>query len=313
LRFIDRDIFLMTIKLLNEFTKKALLGLLAIAFLIALFKPFLADLNPSKTPSTSAKVEIKAQKETKKADSKSKKVKLIEKPLHKVSLPDFASISSVKEKKRQFFNFLRPAITRENQRLLKLRQKVLLVLEQSSFDQTLSEGDLQFIDKEAKRYRINKSLAPFEKLNELIKRIDIIPKALILVQAANESAWGTSRFARVGLNFFGLWCYKKGCGMVPNGRNVGAKHEVASFSTVDESVQRYIHNINSNNAYNVFRNIRVQLHQQAQPLSAQVLAAGLLPYSERGADYVLDITEMLRHNKAYFTTDTANTESTISE
>ena len=143
-------------------------------------------------------------------------------------------------------------------------------------------------------------------MNELTKRIDMIPSELVLVQAANESAWGTSRFARVGLNFFGLWCYKKGCGMVPNGRNVGAKHEVASFNSVDAAVKRYIHNINTNNAYKVFRNIREQLHQQDQPLSAQVLATGLLPYSERGADYVLDITKMLRHNQAYFTTATTS-------
>ena len=42
------------------------------------------------------------------------------------------------------------------------------------------------------------------------------------MQAANESAWGTSRFARIGLNFFGQWCYSKGCGMVPKRRNTGA-------------------------------------------------------------------------------------------
>ncbi len=32
-------------------------------------------------------------------------------------------------------------------------------------------------------------------LAELLKRVDVIPEALVLMQAANESAWGTSRFA----------------------------------------------------------------------------------------------------------------------
>ncbi|WP_352256125.1 glucosaminidase domain-containing protein, partial [Pseudoalteromonas sp. 19-MNA-CIBAN-0066] len=47
-------------------------------------------------------------------------------------------------------------------------------------------------------------------LTQALRRVDIIPKELALMQAANESAWGTSRFARIGLNFFGQWCYTKG-------------------------------------------------------------------------------------------------------
>jgi len=123
---------------------------------------------------------------------------------------------------------------------------------------------------------------------------------LVLVQAANESAWGTSRFARIGLNFFGIWCYKKGCGMVPKGRDKGLKHEVAAFDSVEQAVSHYLLNINTNAAYVVFRTIRAQLHQQNQPLSAQILATGLLPYSQRGTDYVLEISDMIRHNQVYF-------------
>jgi Bax protein len=91
--------------------------------------------------------------------------------------------------------------------------------------------------------------------------------------------------------------------MVPSGRHQGAKHEVAAFKSVNACVKRYLHNINTNNAYIVFRAIRAQLRAQNQPLQPQVLATGLLPYSERGTDYVLEITEMIRHNSSYFYTD----------
>ena len=134
----------------------------------------------------------------------------------------------------------------------------------------------------------------------MLVRVDIIPTSLVLVQAANESAWGTSRFARIGLNFFGIWCYRTGCGMVPGGRNTGAKHEVAAFQSVDAAVSGYFNNINKHNAYHVFRTIRAELRAQDQPLDAEILATGLLPYSERGAQYVLDLTDMLRHNQRYF-------------
>ncbi len=228
---------------------------------------------------------------------------VIEKPLHQVAIPDFANIKSVKEKKRRFFNFIQPAVAKENQRILLLRQKVQLMVNNLSLELALSSEELITFNQLVKQYKVNKKYSQLQQAHELLKRIDIIPEALVLVQAANESAWGTSRFARIGLNFFGLWCYKQGCGMVPNGRVVGAKHEVAAFNSLDEGVHKYLHNINTNYAYEVFRSIRAQLRAQNQPLSPQILATGLLKYSERGADYVLELTQMIRHNRAYLQLD----------
>jgi len=39
-----------------------------------------------------------------------------------------------------------------------------------------------------------------------------------MAQAANESAWGLSRFAQKGNNLFGKRCVKKGCGIVTDQR-----------------------------------------------------------------------------------------------
>lgn len=223
-----------------------------------------------------------------------------EKPLHNVSLPKFSAIKDVNEKKRRFFDFIRPSIEKENAQLLAKREEV------KAIQALLMQGDLLMPEQEerlnqlAKRYKIKQSLAPLTQVNLLLRRIDIIPTPLVLVQAANESAWGTSRFARIGLNFFGIWCYSKGCGMVPNSRNTGANHEVKAFKTVDSAVSHYLHNLNTNAAYKTFRMIRRQLREYQQPLQPEVLATGLIPYSERGTDYVVELAAMLRHNKRFF-------------
>jgi len=227
-------------------------------------------------------------------------VKAPELPLHKVVLPDFASIRDVKEKKRQFFNYIRPAIERENNKLLQLRQKVIAIKDRLLLEQVIDLEQQRFLVQLSKSYKVKNIYGQLSQVDELLARIDIVPSSLILVQAANESAWGTSRFARIGLNFFGIWCYTKGCGMVPNARDDEAIHEVESFNSVDNAVQRYLHNINTNSAYVVLRTIRSQLRTQEQPLSPEILATGLLPYSERGSDYVLEITSMIRHNQVYF-------------
>ena len=234
-------------------------------------------------------------------DKKDKTV--AEKPLHSVKLPQFSKIKDVKLKKTKFFNFLKPAIIQANQNLLSVRKKIQVIEEKLGLDETLSDDDIQFLTQKIKKYRIKGDLTYFQQVEKLLKRIDIVPTELVLVQAANESAWGTSRFARIGLNFFGLWCYQKGCGMVPNARDQDGKHEVAAFQSIDVAVEKYLYNINSHYAYVVFRTIRQQLRAQGQPLKPEILATGLLPYSERGADYVSDILDMLRHNARYIKVD----------
>jgi Bax protein len=228
------------------------------------------------------------------------KEKVVEQPLHDVNIPNFSSIRDVKAKKRQFFQYIYPAIVKENGNLLALRLEVLTMIEVLFLEENLLDEQQALLDRLIKKYKVSKKYSLLQQLNELRLRIDVVPIELALVQAANESAWGTSRFARIGLNFFGMWCYKKGCGMVPSGRDTGAKHEVAAFNSVEHGVQRYLHNINTNHAYGVFRTIRGQLRAQKQPLSPQILATGLMRYSIRGTDYVLEITEMIRHNKTYF-------------
>ncbi|MCW8833562.1 MAG: glucosaminidase domain-containing protein [Colwellia sp.] len=269
-------------------------GLLLTVLVVCLVAPF-TFMSP-KFVTVDSPASIAAVK-TQKAPTVIKKP--VEKPLHQVALPDFAAIKDVKVKKQQFFDFIRPSVERENNKLLAKRAKLEAWLEKVSLGLPLSDDELTTLADLVKRYRVNERASVLQQVNDLLVRIDIVPVSLVLVQAANESAWGTSRFARIGLNFFGIWCYRPGCGMVPGGRDSGAKHEVEAFKSVDAAVARYFSNINTHNAYRVFRTIRFELRSQNQPLNAEILATGLLPYSERGADYVIDITKMLRQNQRY--------------
>lgn len=273
--------------------------LIKIVLLLLLFVFLLAPFTFLKPKTDSNTVDVSAIKKSEKIENKPIIKKVDEKPLHTVILPDFAAIRDVKTKKKAFFDFMKPSVVRQNNLLLAKREKINAWLEHTSLELPLSEQEQQQLDLLVKKYRVNNKSSTLSQLNELLLRVDVVPMPLVLVQAANESAWGTSRFSRIGLNFFGIWCYRQGCGMVPSGRNTGAKHEVAAFNNLDEAVARYFHNINSHNAYRVFRTIRFELRSQDQVLNPEILATGLLPYSERGADYVIDITKMLRQNRQY--------------
>lgn len=234
-------------------------------------------------------------------EDKTTLVKVIrELPKHNVNLPSFAKIHDVKAKKRAFFDFIRPSIIRGNQKVLALREQLKALHHKFMAKQAWSESEFLLFEQLCKQYLIKPTYTRDEKLFALLHRVDIVPLDIVMVQAANESAWGTSRFAQIGLNFFGIWCFKPGCGMIPTGRIEGGDHEVMAFKSVDAAVDRYLFNINTNRAYYIFREIRYQFRQEKIPLASKILVTGLIHYSERKGDYVVDLLNMLKHNKRYF-------------
>lgn len=201
---------------------------------------------------------------------------------------------SVTEKKANFFSFLHPMIKKANADVLQQREELFEI--QANLT-TLNSQQFKVLATLAKTYKVNEELSPEQQIEELDVKINTIPASLVLAQAANESAWGTSRFAREGNNYFGQWCFSKGCGIVPSSRNDDASHEVADFDSPYDSVKSYIKNLNRHSAYALLRDLRQQAIDNDQAVTGVVLAEGLLNYSERGEEYVKEIQQMIRYNK----------------
>lgn len=219
--------------------------------------------------------------------------------------PDFSSITDVKQKKQAFFDYLRPGIALENQRVRSERLR-LDAIQQNFVQQSLSDDDTSYAQRLGKLYNVELPADGVSQswLDDMLHRVDVIPEALVLVQGANESAWGTSRFATEANNYFGQWCYQPGCGVVPLQRGEGMTHEVAKFKSAQQSIYGYFMNVNRNNAYEELREIRYQRHLAGQSLTdtqaAMALSNGLLKYSERGEAYVNDLQSMIRHNQSFW-------------
>lgn len=223
-----------------------------------------------------------------------------ENPVEPVTqVPDFSAINDVNEKKRAFFDFLRPIIKQQNIIIATEREFIAEMLALVENDNSLSNKQLAQLEQLFDKYQYAARNVDAKSLKSLLKRVDIIPESMVLIQAANESGWGSSRFAREGFNFFGEWCFSHGCGLVPSSRGSGKTHEVKVFSSVDASVSSYMRNLNSNGAYNLFRSIRADLRAQEAELSADQLIYGLVNYSERQEAYIDELLDMLRHNAKY--------------
>jgi Bax protein len=221
-----------------------------------------------------------------------------------VQSPDFASIKNISKKKQKFIDFLLPVVTQENQHIKSIRQGLFKMQKTLLQGKSLTGFDFDYVKALAEQYKVNLDHSVNGVIQRLLIKIDILPSNLVLAQAANESAWGTSRFATDGHNYFGQWCFSKGCGLVPRQRSKGSKHEVAKFESVDQSVHAYMVNLNSNRAYKKLRKIRqeISLNNPSVLSGHQAgikLAFGLKSYSARGDQYISSIQTIMKRNQPY--------------
>lgn len=199
--------------------------------------------------------------------------------------------------KQRFYADLLPAIQRQNDHILKQRRELKEMSTRLRDNKTLSLGQQATLETWALRYRAPDSLADLDLVEELLTRVDVVPESMALAQAAMESAWGRARFAKEANNYFGQWCFTRGCGVVPSRRAAGATHEVARFNSLDDAVAAYLLNINSHPAYESVRSLRATMRLAEQPLDSLRLTQGLEKYSERGLVYIKELNGLIRFNK----------------
>lgn len=210
------------------------------------------------------------------------------------TIPDFTKYEADTERKKEFFNYLLPLINNHNASILKARHKIS---QWSQHPDSLGWFDHFQLENFLETYQLdNFNINNEHDWAKLLRRVDVIPASLALAQAANESGWGTSRFAREGNNYFGQWCYKKGCGIVPKGRGTRDVHEVAIFNSPSDSVASYLRNLNSHKAYKTLREIRVIMREEEQSIRGAELVKGLGKYSQRGQDYTIELRSIILHN-----------------
>ena len=205
-------------------------------------------------------------------------------------VPNFAAMSG-KTRTQAFIHTLLPIIHAENRKISEQRKR----LKKLANVKALNPQQKLWLKTIAATYKlpIDKRPPSNQWFIQILTRVDSLPPSLVIVQAANESGWGTSRFATQGNNYFGMWCYTSGCGLIPKNRAPGKTHEVQVFPSIQASVEAYYRNINTNAAYNRLRSIRAKERTEGIKLNSLDLLQGLVSYSERGDDYVTSLGQWI--------------------
>src|SRR6266436_2772138 len=122
---------------------------------------------------------------------------------------------------------------------------------------------------------------PVDRIDELVRRVDVVPPSMAIAQGGVESGWGTSPAARAGNALYG---------QIRSG-------SPQPFTNVGEATDAYITNLNTHPAYAGFRAARAALRERGENLDGYNLIGSLLRYSELGQNYVKFVRQIMRENE----------------
>ena len=209
------------------------------------------------------------------------------KPIYITKLPrDIKSLGNTKQKRELFIKILLPLILNENNKITEDRKRLFKILNKN-FN---SPGERVWLKRRFKEYKIKD-----QDLSKLKMRMDIIPVSIALAQAANESGWGTSRFALEGNALFGQWTWSKK-GISPKNKDKNKTHKVLQFQVLKASVRAYKNNLNTHNAYREFREARAKLRENENSINGRELTQYLKNYASIGEKYVAILNDIIERN-----------------
>jgi len=209
------------------------------------------------------------------------------KPIYLTKLPkDLKALGNTQQKRELFIKIVLPLILDENKKITEDRKKLFKILSKN-FN---TIGERVWLKRRFKEYKIED-----QDLAKLKMRMDIVPVSIALAQAANESGWGTSRFALEGNALFGQWTWSKK-GISPKNKDPNQSHKILQFQVLKASVRAYKNNLNTHNAYQEFREARAKLRQEEVLINGLELTKYLKKYAADGEKYVAILNDIIERN-----------------
>lgn len=198
----------------------------------------------------------------------------------------------VARKKRGFVLMMLPHILQINAEIAAERAAVKSMLKRIDSPGGVDLTELDWLTTVFEKYGVE----PFDA-ETLLARIDAIPPALAIAQAAKETGWGSSRFAQAGNAMYGQWTWDPSHkGIVPRNRSAGKTHRVRAFDSLLDATRAYALNINTHGAYGKLRELRRELRRRGRTPTGIELSRALDKYAEIGKRYGKALRRIIQRN-----------------
>ncbi len=119
---------------------------------------------------------------------------------------------------------------------------------------------------------------------ELLLRVDVVPRELLLAQAVLHSQWGSTDEAERSNRYFPPACAPSEC------REDELKEP---FISKEAAVAAQLQAINSHDNYQLLRQLRAQMRRASGEPAASELLPGLLPVARRGNTELVQLRQLM--------------------
>jgi Bax protein len=189
---------------------------------------------------------------------------------------------TVDQRVHTFIKTVAPLITSENAKITAERNRLIHFVKIIRSGKKLNKEENAWLNGLADKY-------DEDNIPDLLKKVDIIPTSLAIAQAAIESQWGQDEKTQKGNVFFGQKSWAKTGGVEgPQGERYRA------FDRPEDSISEYMHNLNTHDAYEDFRNNRAQMRQKGKPITGLALVGGLKKYADTKGAYPVQLASIIK-------------------
>lgn len=185
---------------------------------------------------------------------------------------DLEALGGDQGRKAVFFKVVLPLVLYANEEILADRERLWRIRYRLRQGLQPDPLDRLWLIIKAEQYRVDPA-----DVDELARRMDIVPASVALAEAAIASGWGTSALARQGNALFGrrVRMTNESESVNAGALVVGKTHEAWNYETLLDSVRAYVRHLNVDPAYAPFRLSRAAMRSAGVPVDGVELAAAL--------------------------------------
>lgn len=189
---------------------------------------------------------------------------------------DFVNITDEKKRNAMFIKILAPLTMKLNNEILTERKEILAVLKDFQKHQELSNEQEKFIEDKATRYDVFTRFQGYRRyayfLDELLKKVHVIPPSILITASALETNWGTSRIVKEGNSLYKALNWYSDEGLKPIGEKEDDSYRIKTYSDIYSSMQEFALKLNSSISFREFRSFRNKILERGTPLLGTMLA-----------------------------------------
>ncbi len=193
-----------------------------------------------------------------------------------------------------FFEMMLPVVLRANETLAVEREQVLRLKREFDDAGDLTEQSMRELDEWVKRYDVKDSDDLETLFTALLERVDGVTPTLLLAMAAQDSGFGTSRYAREHNAVFNQRDWD-GNGVDPDEeQKEGPQYKIKTFDSLYDAVISQIYYINTNGYLKNYRAARDRYRRTNSPMRGYSVANLLINFPYKPFKYPDIIKHLIR-------------------